>query len=267
MLTLIEDGISQFWVIFKKNSNSLNSFLRNRKETKDNDKCKVINNLTYNEPVTKALRLISATRLTFEKGGERIAKFAMMLKKNNIPFIWTIFTDKTMNTNIEGLVQMQPTLDIKSYMASSDYLVQFSDSEGFCYSIVEALEMGIPVLTTPIDVLDELGFVDGKHGYIIPFDMNEDEINIEKIQQGVPSFKYSANTKKKIKQWQEILGDTTPVGDYEYVPNNTVMIQVIKPYKSLVLHRNMKKDEKIEVSIERAEALVEAKVAKICVDI
>ena len=232
-------------------------------ETKDNEKCQVINNLTCNEPVKKALRLISATRLTFEKGGDRISKFAIMLKKNNIPFVWTIFTDHKMNTNIEGLVQMQPTLDIKSYIASSDYLVQFSDSEGFCYSIVEALEMGIPVLTTPIDVLDELGFVDGKHGYILPFEMNEEDIDLDKIQQGVPEFKYSANTRKKIKQWQDLLGDSTPVGDYKYTPKTTVSISIIKPYKSLALHRNVKKDEKFEVSPERAEALVQAKVAKI----
>ena len=230
----------------------------------DESNCEVINNFTYPEKTQKALRLVSGTRLTFEKGKGRMEKLATLLHDNNIPFIWTVFTDKSLNFNIEGVVAMKPTLNIKSYMASSDYVVQLSDSEGFCYSIVEALEMGIPVLTTPIDVLSELGFEDGVHGYILPFDM--EKINIKKIIKGVKPFKYDNKNKSKVKQWQKILGDTVPVGDYVYTepdPTALVMMKVVRPYYDMILERKIKKNEVLNVDQERSKQLLKAKVAEL----
>ena len=228
----------------------------------DESNCEVINNFTYPEKTQKALRLVSGTRLTFEKGKTRMMQLATLLHDYGIPFVWTVFTDKSLNFNIEGVVQMKPTLDIKSYMASSDYVVQLSDSEGFCYSIVEALEMGIPVLTTPLDVLPELGFEDGVHGYILPFDM--EGIDIKKIVKGVPSFKYNNKNKTKIKQWQKVLGNTTPIGDYIYDVNNystDIIMKAVKPYHDLELNRRVKKGETIKTTRDRANQLIKAKVA------
>lgn len=228
----------------------------------DENNCEVINNLSFPEKPQKALRLVSGTRLTFEKGKNRMAQLATLLHDYEIPFIWTVFTDKILNFNIDGVVQMKPTLDIKSYMAASDYVVQLSDSEGFCYSIVEALEMGIPVLTTPLDVLPELGFEDGVHGYVLPFDM--EGIDVKKILKGVPSFKYNNKNKTKIKQWQKILGNTTPVGDYVYDPkdvNFKTMVKITRPYKDVELNRKVKIGEVLTVSPDRAEQLYRAKVA------
>ena len=229
-------------------------------ETKDYDNCKVINNMTYCDEPQRALRLISGTRLTFEKGGERMKKFATLLHEKGIPFIWTIFSNKHFDTDIEGVVYMEPSMNIKSYMLASDYVVQFSDSEGFCYSIVEALELGIPVLTTPIDVLSELGFIDGKHGFILPFDM--ENIDLDKIVKGVSSFKYNNKNKTKIKKWKKLLGNTVPIGDYEYKPNIMTKMQVIRPYNDLLLKKKMKAGQIIEVTKERAEQLINSKVAK-----
>ena len=228
----------------------------------DESNCNVINNFTYPEKPKRALRLVSGTRLTFEKGKNRMAQLAELLHNSGIPFIWTVFTDKPLNINIDGVVQMKPTLDIKSYMLASDYVVQLSDSEGFCYSIVEALEMGVPVLTTPLDVLPELGFEDGVHGYILPFDM--EGIDIKKIIKGVPAFKYNNKNKAKIKQWQKILGDTTPVNDYIYEPQDyeaNVIMRVIRPYLDMELNRKIKKEETLTVTRERAEQLIKARVA------
>lgn len=228
----------------------------------DESNCEVINNFTYPEKTKKALRLVSGTRLTFEKGKTRMMQLATLLRDNEIPFIWTVFTDKPLNFNIDGVVQMRPTLDIKSYMASSDYVVQLSDSEGFCYSIVEALEMGVPVLTTPLDVLSELGFEDGVHGYVLPFDMQD--IDIKKIVKGVPSFKYNNKNKTKIKQWQKILGNTTPVGDYVYDPADIdlgVKVKITRFYKDIELNRRVKNGEVLTVTSERAKELIKAKVA------
>ena len=147
----------------------------------DSHRCKVINNITYPKDTSRALRLISATRLTPEKGGERMIKLAQMLKDNDIPFIWTIFSNSSPGTLVDGMTILQPQLDITPYIKSSDYLVQLSDTEGFGYSIVEALELGIPVITTPLEVLNEIGFEDGVHGFILPFDMNDIDIDDKNI--------------------------------------------------------------------------------------
>jgi glycosyltransferase involved in cell wall biosynthesis len=132
----------------------------------------VSNNLTNPIPTNKALILVSATRTsTFEKGQKRMIKLSKMLKEEGIPFIWICFSDQPIR-GADNIIFLEPTLDIAPYIKSADYLVQLSDKESFCYSIVEALELGTPVLTTPIDILPEIDFKDGENGYSIPFDID-----------------------------------------------------------------------------------------------
>ena len=141
-------------------------------------KCEV----SYN-PITpvkpkKLLNLVSATRLTKEKGKNRMIKLAEMLDKAGIHYIWTIFTNDTDAIDNPNVIYMKPRLDITDYIANADYLVQLSDNEGYCYSVIEALCAGTPVIVTPCPVFDELGIIDGKHGYRIPFDMNNFDVNV-----------------------------------------------------------------------------------------
>ena len=227
------------------------------------DNCNVINNLTYNTEPQKVLRLISATRLTFEKGEERMVRLAKTLKDNNIPFLWLMFTERHLKEEIEGIVYMKPTLDIKNYIAGSDYLVQLSDSEGFCYSIVEALELGVPVLTTPITVLDEIGFKDKKHGYIIPYNVSIDENFVNDIYNKIPKVKYKYNNESRIEQWRNILGDTVPKHDYVYNGNERVMINCISRYYSLELKREVAVGEQLTTTLDRAKTLVNLGVVNI----
>ena len=63
------------------------------KEDIGEHKNEVINNLMYPIERKRVLRLITGTRLTFEKGKNRIITLAKELNKKQIPFIWTIFTD------------------------------------------------------------------------------------------------------------------------------------------------------------------------------
>lgn len=158
---------------------------------------------------------------------------------------------------------MKPTLDIRNYIAEADYLVQLSDSEGFCYSIVEALELGIPVLTTPITVLDEIGFKENKHGYIIPFNVSITEDTINDIYTKIPKVKYKYDNKSRIQQWRDILGDTTPKHDYVYNGNERVVIQCLVKYYSLELQREVAIGEQLTTTYERAQTLVDLGVARI----
>ena len=225
--------------------------------------CHVINNMTYNSKPNKVLKLISATRLTFEKGEDRMIKLAWKLQEYGVPFIWYMFTEKHLKENIPGIIYMKPTLNIRDYIADCDYLVQLSDSEGFCYSIVEALELGVPVLTTPITVLDEIGYKEKDCGYIIPFNVNVSKEFINDIYNKIPKVKYKYDNKKRINEWREILGDTVPVGDYEYDENVAVFVRCISKYYSMALKKEIHPGEELQVTRERAEELETAGVAKI----
>lgn len=212
---------------------------------------KIINNMTYPSKVKPALRLISATRFTFEKGEDRIYKMAEEMNKLNIPFIWTIFTKDKMKKNIPNVICLPPVDNIKDYIASSDYMVALSDSEAFGYSIVEALELGIPVITTPIDVLDELHFKDGETGYIVPFNM--EGIDYNKFF-NIPKFKYKWDNNKIKKQWCKVLDSKI-----EHKPRNqkeNVLIKVTNQFHSVYYGRDIYPDEEVWTTEERAKKIL-----------
>lgn len=215
----------------------------------------VIHNFTYKEKPQKVLRLISCTRLTFEKGAERMKTLAKQLNERGILFNWIIFSDEKLDEEINGVSYMKPTLNVQSYIASSDYLVQLSDSEAYCYSISEALELGVPIISTPLPVLDELRIKDGVHGVIVPFDMKN--IDFDAIKNNKYSFKYSNKNSSIKKQWKEILGNTTPKNDYVYVEGERVNIKVLVNYYSMALNRDVYCGEIIETTRERAEKVAD----------
>lgn len=156
------------------------------------------NPFVYEKP-KKVLNLISATRLTREKGKGRMIQLANALDKAEIPYIWTIFTNDTYAIDNPNIIYMKPKLDIRNYIANADYLVQLSDNEGYCYSAIEALSTGVPVIVTPCPVFDELGIKNGKNSYILPFDMKD--IPVDKIYNEIPKFIYNP----PIDSWDKIL--------------------------------------------------------------
>ena len=141
----------------------------------------IYNPLSIDKP-KKILKLVSATRLTNEKGYNRMIKLAEELTKNNIPFEWNVFTNKS-DINSEFFIVRKPKLNIINDIAEADYLVQLSDSEGYCYSIVEALSVRTPVICTDIPVIKEIG-VNENNSYILNMDMSN--INVDKIYKEIP---------------------------------------------------------------------------------
>ena len=147
--------------------------------------------LCYN-PITiekpkRVLYLISATRLTREKGKDRILKLANALDASGIPYIWTIFTNDTKAIKHPRIIFMEPQLNIRDYIAKSDYTVQLSDTEAYCYTMIESLLLGVPIIVTPWPVLKELN-IDDKYGFILPFDMSN--IPTKEIYEKVFDIKY-----------------------------------------------------------------------------
>ena len=147
------------------------------------------NPITIEEP-KKVLKLISPTRLSKEKGKDRMIKLAEALIRKNIPFIWLVFTDGDI-PHLPGFIRLDPKIDVRDYIAEADYLVQLSDTEGYCYAVMEAWLSGTMTITTPVPSFYEQGLVDGENGYIIDFEMPDIDNFVDKIYKGVHKAKYT----------------------------------------------------------------------------
>lgn len=132
-------------------------------------------------------------------------KLAQELKKANIKFRWTIFTDLNLYGkkpfNLEEIVYMKPSHDFMDYIAEADYGVQLSDTEGYSYFINECLQYGTPVISTNFLSAYE-SIEDRINGYIL--DMNLNNLDIDKIVNNIPKdFKYKEKGKEE--DWIKLL--------------------------------------------------------------
>lgn len=210
----------------------------------------IIPNLTEPEKPRKSLLLLSACRLTWEKGEERMYQLAEQFRNADIPFVWLVFGDKPLKRIIPGVVQCPTTLDVRSFFTKVDYVVQLSDLESFCYTLREALELGTPVLTTPLTVLPEIGFKDGVNGYELPFDMAN--IDVQKIYKRIPTFEpVPCNNAEIIKAWKKHLGKTEPTGSYQK-GSDLIKVKIIEGYGDLELGRNLIPGDVVTMRRERA---------------
>lgn len=195
----------------------------------------------------KVLHLISATRLSPDKGYNRMLMLADALEKADIPYLWTIYTDKPQDTGHPSMVCLPTRLDILDFVAKADYLVQLSDSEGYSYSIVEALSVGTPVICTEFGVAKEQGVENGKTGFILPFDMSE--IPVDEIYKGVRKFKYTPRES----HYEEILAPGE--SDYVYSPDAVVPIKVRTNFFDLERDQMSIQGTQYEVTRKRAKHL------------
>lgn len=210
--------------------------------------CKVCYNPLTVEKPKKMLRLISATRLTKEKGRDRIIKLAEELDKAGIPYTWLVFTNNKLPFPNPNIIYMNPRVDIRNYIANSDYLVQLSDTEAWSYSVLESLCLGTPVIVTPIPCFKEMGIENGVNGYIIPFNMSD--IPINEIYENIPEFTFKPP--KDIYDKLLIKKPTT------YNPNEKFQCRALKKYTDIMFNKSIKKGELLPEPItrERAEELI-----------
>ena len=210
----------------------------------------VLNNLVSSEKSKDMLLLVSASRFdTPEKGQERAVQLAKMLEKAGISYMWLYFSNRAIPGATSRMIKMEPTLDVREYIRKADYLVQLSDSEAFCYSIVEALIESTPVITTPLPVLEEIGVQDGANGYIVPFDMDFD---VEKLLD-IPSFKYAYNNRTIVMHWKKLLGNTKPTQSYK--PEEAVNVRITRHYSDIELQKDVYPGEVYPMRKERAEQI------------
>ena len=183
--------------------------------------------LCYN-PITiekpkRVLYLISATRLTAEKGKNRILKLAKALDDAEIPYIWTIFTNDTRAIQHPRIIFMKPQLNIRDYIAKADYTVQLSDTEAYCYTMIESLLLNVPVIVTPWDCLKELN-ITNEYGFILPFDMTN--IPVNEIYNKKFNFKYNL----KPDNWDKIL--ELSKSTYKEELNSIYTVEALSTYQN-----------------------------------
>lgn len=195
----------------------------------------------------KILRLVSATRLTADKGWNRMETLASILEDSGIPFVWDVYTDQNKAVTSPNIMLHRPKLNIGDYIANADYFVQLSDAEGYCYSIVESLAVGTPVIVTDIKVLPEIGVKDKVNGFVLPFDMSK--IPVRAIYKGLKPFAYKPLDDK----WDDILLKAPP--DYEEYLKEIVTVKCRMVYFDLELHKMMEAGETWETTRKRAEML------------
>ena len=211
----------------------------------------------YNPVIKRAkdsLILVSATRIpAMDKGknADRMIKLAQMLNDADIPFVWLNFSDSPLTDAPKGMVNVGMTNDIQSYIARADYLVQLSNQEGFGYSVAEALINHTAVICTPFKTTAELGVVDGKNGYILPFDMQYD---VTKLL-NVPEFEYKYDNKPIVKAWRKLLGNTKP--KHDYIPPEYVDVVAKIEYRDIVLNKVFQPKDEISMPYDRAMELIE----------
>lgn len=201
----------------------------------------------------KVLRLISATRLTPEKGGAQMEILCRALEKADIPYMLDIFTkdEKKWRFKSQNVVVHPARLDITNYIAAADYLVQLSDTEGYGYSIIEALTLGTPVIIRDIPSKDDMKIEDRKNAFVLPYNMKtEKDVPVEEIYKGLPPFNYIPREDR----YNELLapGDST----YQEELASMVRVRVKKVYTDAELDRLMRIGDELEMMHDRAEFLV-----------
>jgi glycosyltransferase involved in cell wall biosynthesis len=212
------------------------------------------------------LKLVSATRLSKEKGYDRMLKLIEELKKRKIKFRWIIFTSidtyKIKPIECEEVIYMKPRYDIWDYIKEADYVVQLSDTEGYSYTINESLQYGTATLTTAFDSIYE-SVEDGVSGYILPFELfktgtkEEWDKYLDKIVNKIPKdFKYES--KCKTDDWLKLLGNSD--SKYKAIKkerkDKMKKIKALQNYTDTVLNKDIVKGDEYIVDNERAEEIV-----------
>ena len=222
----------------------------------------IYNLVAIDKPKVKkkeGLHLVSATRLSGEKGGWRIDLLSRMLDKAGVEYTWDIYTNKPKKLKESALSPnihiKEPKLDLTKEMAEASYVVQLSDHEAFGLTVGESLVLGTPVIVTDIPAFHEIGCIEGKNAIFL--DLMMTNVDIDKILKGIPPFKYTPPKSN----WGKYLDNNST-----YNPNDIVDVKVIRRYTDVELGEKLERTAltgktfpmtKLRASILEAKGLVE----------
>lgn len=163
------------------------------------------------------LRLVTASRLSPEKGKNRMLYLAKRLKEKGVKFVWTVCGDSPSDTmiidwkntfkDIEEVSFVGFKKDITPYIMNADYSVLLSDFEGCPMALLESIKLGVPVITTSWGGAEEL-VKNGKTGYIVPMNIEElTDKELDRIVNNIPTIadKDKNFTKDCVEKWISLL--------------------------------------------------------------
>lgn len=179
------------------------------------------NPLTINDK--KPIIIVSATRLHQNKGAELIKMFSDALDKENVYYLWFILTNDVDKINKPNIIVIPPRLDVDKFLSIATYVFLGSKTEACSYTLNEGLFRNIPIITTPLPYLEEIGYKDGINGYTINFDGSNVNELAKKIQ-NVPKFEF----KKFNDNYMNIFKKSKST--YKEVLNMKVKVRCIQNY-------------------------------------
>ena len=135
----------------------------------------------------KPIVIVTASRLYENKGTKLMQEFANRMDKSGVKWLWIILTCDKGCIESPNVVFIDNRLDVDKFLSMATYVALFSKAECCSYTLNEALFRNIPILTTPLPYLEEIGVKDGENSYIITED-NVDEV-VKKITK-VPKFTF-----------------------------------------------------------------------------
>jgi hypothetical protein len=215
------------------------------------------------------IKFVVASRMSPEKGCERVIDFCKKVKKKTDNFVIDYFGDTPCTEYKEEIMGKAKDLkeiiwhgskaNLTSEIDNATYLLVLSDTEGCPYSMMEALQLRTPVISTDFPSAHE-HIIDGKNGYIV--NMNLSNLNVDKILNKIPTdFTYIEKSNE-----QDWLGKISNLDiPEEKIDSKTVKIKVIQDFNDNLLNKYITrldnlileyKNKGIDLTRERIDHLV-----------
>lgn len=149
---------------------------------KFNVDCELCYNPLVLEEPEKRIKLVSATRLSKVKGGNRMKMLADELDRQNVNYIWYVLTDDQDCIHSPNVIFINSRLDAYKWIQEADIIVQLSDTEAMSYTINERTAViGKQVCVTPLPYLESIG-INSENAIILNFDCSNIKEVVEKIK-------------------------------------------------------------------------------------
>lgn len=122
---------------------------------------------------SRPIVFISLTRATPEKGVDKLVDLLRRFDEANKDYVLFLCSSIEQGEDSDQLylrdnprvITVQPTPYAQELLRAADYLIQLSYNESYCYSVREALQLGVPCIVSDIPELRKL-IQNGKNGYI-----------------------------------------------------------------------------------------------------
>lgn len=200
----------------------------------------------------------SFTRLSWEKGKNRIESLIKALDSYEVNYKWFIYADGSLSVTSKNVIYKSPEQNIRNVISMCDIVAQLSDCEGDCYTIKEAKCIIDKVLITPCPSFFEMGCSKDKD-IILNYDLSNIHEVVEKlIELGKQKPAKLSNFKPKEDKYNELLLD----GKSNYGGIKMVKIKTVVDYYDKEKKKTFIVGDINEVDIERAKVICNAGLAQ-----